>query len=80
MGELTPADVLFGEMACLNAYPRSATVVALEETELLEVNRNVLYMLLRSESSRHILDQAYRSRTLAQEFNQLSMFRDLSAE
>ena len=80
VGELTPADVLFGEMACLNAYPRSATVVALEETELLEVNRNVLYMLQRSESSRHILDQAYRSRTLAQEFKQLSMFRDLSAE
>jgi CRP-like cAMP-binding protein/Fe-S-cluster-containing dehydrogenase component len=80
VGELTPADVLFGEMACLNAYPRSATVVALEETELLEINRNVLYMLQRSESSRAILDQAYRSRTLAQELTQLSMFRGLSAE
>jgi CRP-like cAMP-binding protein/Fe-S-cluster-containing dehydrogenase component len=80
VGELTPADVLFGEMACLNAYPRSATVVALEETEVLEINRNVLYMLQRSESSRQILDQAYRSRTLAQELNQLSMFRGLAAE
>ena len=80
VGELTPADVLFGEMACLNAYPRSATVVALEETEVIEINRNVLYMLQRSDSSRHVLDQAYRSRTLAQELSQLSMFRGLSVE
>jgi Fe-S-cluster-containing dehydrogenase component/CRP-like cAMP-binding protein len=72
--------VLFGEMACLNAYPRSATVVALEETEVIEINRNVLYMLQRSDSSRHVLDQAYRSRTLAQELSQLSMFRGLSVE
>jgi CRP-like cAMP-binding protein/formate hydrogenlyase subunit 6/NADH:ubiquinone oxidoreductase subunit I len=80
VGELTPADVLFGEMSCLNAYPRSATVVALEETEVLEIHRNVLYMLQRSESSRQVLDQAYRSRTLAQELSQLSMFRGLSEE
>ncbi|MFM8633419.1 MAG: cyclic nucleotide-binding domain-containing protein [Planctomycetia bacterium] len=80
VGELTSADVLFGEMACLNAYPRSATVVAIEETEVIEINRNVLYMLQRHESSRQILDQAYRSRTLAQELAQLSMFRGLSAE
>jgi len=38
-------DVLFGEMSCLNNYPRSATVVATRDAEVLEVKRNVLHML-----------------------------------
>jgi CRP-like cAMP-binding protein/Fe-S-cluster-containing hydrogenase component 2 len=76
--EMTPADVIFGEMSCLNHYPRSATVVALEETELLEIHRNVLHMLQRTEASRRILDGAYRSRSLARELRQLSMFQGLA--
>ena len=76
--EMTPEDVIFGEMSCLNHYPRSATVVAIEETELLEIHRNVLHMLQRNEASRRILDDAYRSRSLARELRQLSMFQGLS--
>ena len=76
--EMTPADVIFGEMSCLNHYPRSATVVALEDTELLEIQRNVLHMLQRHEASRRILDDAYRGRSLARELRQLSMFAGLS--
>ncbi len=76
--EMTPEDVIFGEMSCLNHYPRSATVVALEATELLEIHKNVLHMLQRNEASRKILDEAYRSRSLARELRQLSMFQGLS--
>ena len=44
----TPEDLILGEMTCMTHYPRSATVVAMEAGEVLEINRNVLYMLLRN--------------------------------
>ena len=75
--EMTPADVIFGIMCCLNHYPRSATIVALEETELFEINKNVLHMLQRNASSRAILDEAYRTHTLKREIGELTMFRGL---
>ncbi len=75
--EMTSADVIFGVMSCLNHYPRSATVVAIEDTELFEINKNVLHMLQRSESSRTILDNAYRSHTLKREIDELTMFAGL---
>ena len=76
--EMTPADVIFGIMCCLNHYPRSATVVALEDTELFEINKNVLHMLQRNDVSREILDRAYRAHTLKREIGELSMFRGLA--
>ena len=78
--EMTPRDVIFGVMCCLNHYPRSATITAIEETELFEINKNVLHMLQRTESSRHILDTAYRAHSLKREIGELSMFRGLSAD
>ena len=42
------AGDLFGEMTCMNFYPRSATVRAAEDCTVLEMLRNVLYILQRS--------------------------------
>jgi len=76
--EMTSADVIFGIMSCLNHYPRSATIVALEDTEVFEIGKNVLHMLERNEASRTILDNAYRAHTLKREIAELTMFRGLT--
>ena len=76
--EMTSADLIFGIMSCLNHYPRSATIVAIEDTELLEIGKNVLLMLQRNEYSRTILDNAYRAHTLKREIAEMTMFRGLT--
>lgn len=43
------AGSLFGEMTCLNFYPRSATVIARERVVCIELLRNVLDALYRAE-------------------------------
>jgi Fe-S-cluster-containing hydrogenase component 2/CRP-like cAMP-binding protein len=73
-------DVILGEMACLNRYPRTATVVAVEESEVIEIGSNVLYMLQRNASSRKILNEAYRRHALNSDLERLPIFKDLSAE
>jgi CRP-like cAMP-binding protein/formate hydrogenlyase subunit 6/NADH:ubiquinone oxidoreductase subunit I len=73
----TPDDVIIGEMTCMNRYPRSATVVAVEPSEVLEIRRNVLYMLQRSQSSRAILDHLYRRRALNSQLERLSLLEPL---
>ncbi|MEA3186285.1 MAG: hypothetical protein QOD99_115 [Chthoniobacter sp.] len=62
--ELTPADIIVGEMACLSGSPRSADVVALEKGEVWEVRRNVLDRLMRLPSQRRKFETAYRERSL----------------
>ena len=74
---LDPSDVLFGEMTCMNQYPRSATVTALEDCTVLEILRNVLYMLQRSEASRKVLDEVYRRRTLETHLRSVKIFASL---
>ncbi len=73
-------DVILGEMACLNRYPRTATVIAVEESEVIEIGSNVLYMLQRNASSRKILNEAYRRHALNSDLERLRIFKDLSAE
>ncbi|QDT04196.1 NADP-reducing hydrogenase subunit HndC [Rubripirellula lacrimiformis] len=70
-------DVVLGEMTCMNRYPRSATVVATQPAEVLEIKRNVLYMLQRNAVSREILDRVYRERSLRGQLASLPIFDSL---
>ena len=72
---LTPEDVILGEMTCMSHYPRSATVVAASDAEVLKINRNVLYMLQRNAAARRILDDVYRQRALQNHLRTLALFQ-----
>ena len=73
-------DLIVGEMTCMNRYPRSATVVATRAAEVLEIRRNVLFMLQRNAVSRDILDRVYRERSLQGQLASLPIFDSLDAE
>ncbi len=77
---VTSDDLILGEMSCMNSYPRSATVVALEDAEVLEIRRNVLHMLQRNAVSREILDNVYRTRALSGRLNSLPLFQTLDEQ
>jgi CRP-like cAMP-binding protein/Fe-S-cluster-containing hydrogenase component 2 len=71
-----PGD-LFGEMTCMNFYPRSATVRATEDCTLLEMLRNVLYIMQRSESFRSVLERNYRERAIHSHLRNVEIFAPL---
>src|SRR6266851_6596668 len=67
-------------MTCTSFYPRSATVRAVEETEVLEMLRNVLYILQRSKRFRTQLDRTYRERALDSHLRRVPVFASLTDE
>src|SRR5262249_54318776 len=73
---LTPDDVIFGEMTCMSHYPRSATVTAAEDCSVLEILRNVLYMLQRNKASKRVLDDLYRRRSLDTHLKSVRIFSE----
>ena len=78
IAQMGPGD-LFGEMTCLNFYPRSATVRALEDCEMLEMLRNVLTLLQkRSKAFKQKLDQGYKQRSVKTHLRGLPLFQDLT--
>src|SRR5207248_3348416 len=77
---LTPDDVLLGEMTCMSHYPRSATVTAAEDCTVLEILRNVLYMLQRNKASKRVLDDLYRRRSLDTHLRSVRIFSDVLAD
>ena len=62
--QLTPADVFFGEMACVTGTPRTASVTALDDAEVWEVRRNVLDRIMRLPTQRQRFEANYRTRAL----------------
>ncbi|TMQ26099.1 MAG: cyclic nucleotide-binding domain-containing protein [Candidatus Rokuibacteriota bacterium] len=79
VAELGAGD-LFGEMTCLSFYPRSATVRAVEETEVLEMLRNVLQMLQKDKVFKALLDRRYRERALDTHLRTVPIFNTLSQD
>jgi CRP-like cAMP-binding protein/Fe-S-cluster-containing dehydrogenase component len=71
---------IFGEMTCMNFYPRSATVRAAEDCTVLEMLRNMLYIMQRSPSFRRELDAKYRSRTIDGHLRSVPLFAPLRSD
>src|ERR1700730_11382310 len=61
-------------MTCMNSCPRSATVRATEDCTLLEIERNVLYILQRNKKSREILEDVYRKRSIHTHLRSVKIF------
>ena len=79
VAELGPGD-LFGEMTCMNFYPRSATVRAETEVVAYEMLRNVLDIMLKNKNFRAQVDGNYRKRALENHLRGVPMFADLSTD
>jgi Fe-S-cluster-containing hydrogenase component 2 len=78
LGELVTVrgkeELILGEMSCLTYQRRTATIVALTNGMVLEIRRNVLYMLQRNPTTRDMLDKAYRERALQVALRSLKAF------
>jgi CRP-like cAMP-binding protein/Fe-S-cluster-containing dehydrogenase component len=79
VAELGPGD-LFGEMTCMNFYPRSATVRAETDVVAYEMLRNVLDIMQKNKTFRAQVDQNYRRRALESHLRGVPMFSDLSPD
>jgi CRP-like cAMP-binding protein len=79
IAELGPGD-LFGEMTCMNYYPRSATVRAATDCVMLEMLRNVLDILQRNKTFKAHLDQTYKARALETHLRSVPAFAAMTPE
>jgi CRP-like cAMP-binding protein/Fe-S-cluster-containing dehydrogenase component len=73
-------DLIFGEMTCMNNYPRSATVIAKTDVMVLEILRNVLYILQRNKKSKARLDAVYRRRSIDHHLRSVPIFADVQQD
>ncbi len=80
IAELDESDLIFGEMTCMNNYPRAATVRAKTDVTVLEVLRNVLYILQRNKKSKDKLDRVYRRRAIDSQLRSVPIFASLQAD
>jgi CRP-like cAMP-binding protein/Pyruvate/2-oxoacid:ferredoxin oxidoreductase delta subunit len=79
VAELGPGD-LFGEMTCMNFYPRSATVRAESDVVAYEMLRNVLDIMMKNKNFRAQIDQNYRKRALETHLRGVPMFAELAPD
>jgi CRP-like cAMP-binding protein len=79
VAELGPSD-LFGEMTCMNFYPRSATVRAESDVVAYEMLRNVLDIMMKNKTFRAQIDQTYRRRALETHLRGVPMFAELAPD
>jgi CRP-like cAMP-binding protein/Fe-S-cluster-containing dehydrogenase component len=79
VAELGPGD-LFGEMTCMNFYPRSATARAKTDVVAFEMLRNVLDIMMKNKTFRAQLDENYRRRALETHLRGVPMFAGLSPD
>ena len=78
--QLTPEDLIAGEMACESGSPRAADLTVVENAEVWEVRRNVLDRLMRLPTRRAKFEAAYRDRSLTLVLQGIDLFRDLMQE
>ncbi|MGH9340533.1 MAG: cyclic nucleotide-binding domain-containing protein [Acidobacteriota bacterium] len=71
---------LFGEMTCLNFYPRSATVRAAEDCIVLEMLRNVLQILQKNRDFQAHMEEVYRKRALDNHLRSVPIFQNLPSD
>lgn len=79
VNELHAGD-LFGEMTCMNRYPRSATVRATTACVMLEMLKNVLEIVQRNKTLRAQIEDNYRRRALDDHLRTVPMFAGLSQD
>jgi CRP-like cAMP-binding protein/Fe-S-cluster-containing dehydrogenase component len=79
VAEFEPGD-LFGEMTCMNYYPRSATVRAKTDCTVFEMLRNVLDIMRRNRAFRARIEQNYRKRALESHLRGIPIFSSVTSE
>src|SRR6266567_2965350 len=78
--QLTPENLIAGEMACVSGSPRVADLRVVENAEVWELRRNVLDRLMRLPRCRAKFEQEYRDRSLKRSLQGIELFRDLAQE
>jgi CRP-like cAMP-binding protein len=79
VAQLGPGD-LFGEMTCMNFYPRSATVRAETDCLMYEMLRNILDILQKNKAYKEQTDRVYRRRALENHLRGVPMFAELTSD
>src|SRR2546428_6638775 len=65
-------------MTCISFFPRSATVRALTDCTMYEMNRNVLDILQRNKTFKERLDSTYRERALSNHLRGVPIFAEIT--